>query len=106
MNNWAEVLNYKPKKEPLPKSEYLDFVSNRKLKDSNFDNEDILVYTKKTKKRLFVGFIRTTSAYEMWGESKFVIKDGMVLGKYCLLALSEYMNVLDENHNMFKGVEK
>ena len=39
-------------------SQYLDFVSNKELKLPNYEENDILVYTKKTKKRLCVGFIR------------------------------------------------
>lgn len=74
-------------------SQYLEFVSNKKLKDSNYDENDWLVYTKKTKKRLLVGFIRKSPLFP---EYKFQPQDGIIFGKHCLLALSRFMSKLDK----------
>ena len=75
-------------------SQYLDFVPNSTLKDKNYLENDILVYTKKTKKRLLAGFIRNIP--QVFGESKFYPKDNIFFGKHCLLALSRFMNKLDK----------
>ena len=77
------------------KSQYLDFVPNDG-KDENYEPTDILVYTRKTKKRLFVGFIKIETAQSFFGECKFTPKDGIFFGKHCLLALSRYMSELDK----------
>lgn len=74
-------------------SQYLDFVSNKELKLNGYMENDILVYTKKTKKRLLVGFIRKS---EMFPECKFQPTDYILLGKHCLLALSRFMSKLDK----------
>lgn len=74
-------------------SQYLDFVSNKELKLPNYEENDILVYTKKTKKRLCVGFIRKSILFP---EHKFQPQDGIVFGKHCLLALNRFMNKLDK----------
>lgn len=75
-------------------SQYLDFVPNSILKDCRYLDSDILVYTKKTKKRLLVGYIRNIS--QAYGESKFFPEDNIFFGKHCLLALSRFMNKLDK----------
>ena len=75
-------------------SQYLDFVSNKELKLIEYEENDILVYTKKTKKRLLVGFIRNIP--QAYGESKFFPQNNIYFGKHCLLALSRYMNKLDK----------
>lgn len=78
-------------------SQYLDFVPNSILKDSQYLDNDILVYTKKTKKRLLVGYIRNIP--QAYGESKFFPQDNIFFGKHCLLALSRYMNKLDKEED-------
>lgn len=75
-------------------SQYLEFVSNKEIKDPNYEENDWLVFTKKTKKRLLVGFIRNISKY--YGESKFYPSECIFFGKHCLLALSRFMNKLDK----------
>ena len=82
-------------KKDLYKSSYLDFVPNSEAKIKGYYDNDIIVYTKKTKKPLIAGFIRVC-AYEFWGEVKFIPKDNIFFGKHCLLALSRYMNLLDK----------
>lgn len=75
-------------------SQYLKFVSNKDLKSPDYYEDDILVYTKKTKRELFVGFIRKSPLFPE--ERKFQVNDGIVMGKHCLLALSRLMNELDK----------
>lgn len=71
-----------PEREKMG-SQYLDFVDK---------GEDVEVYTKKTKQRLYAGYIKKKNA---WGEAKFVPKDGIVFGKHCLLALSRECSEID-----------
>lgn len=66
-------------------SQYLEFIDK---------GEDVEVYTKKTKKRLYAGYIKKKNSF---GEAKFVPQENIVFGKHCLLALSKECSEIDKN---------
>jgi hypothetical protein len=72
-------------------SRYLDFVDD--------NNENVRVYTKLTKKRLYVGYIKK-APFTGFGFSKFMPEEGIVFGTHCLLALSRECAELDKKYGM------
>ena len=78
--------------------QYLSFIKNSVLKKKEYGEDDILVYTTKTKKRLLVGHIKTDT-YKSFGEAKFMPNENVFFGQHCLNALKTYMKNLDKINN-------